>query len=53
MDQMVLALWNGNISIFTFILNMIPAEEPESIFAMCITGNIYKVCFVLKMDDIP
>lgn len=53
MDQMVLVLRNGNISIFPFILNAIPAEEPETIFATCITGNIYKLCFALKMDDIP
>lgn len=53
MDQMVLVLWNGNISIFTFTLNVIPAEEPEPIFAMRITGNIYKLCFAFKMDDIP
>jgi len=51
MDQMVLVLWNGNISVFTFILNMIPAKELESIFAMCVTGNIFKICFALKIEQ--
>lgn len=31
---------------------MIPAEEPESILAICVIANIYKTCFALKLDDI-
>jgi len=30
---------------------MIPAKELESIFAMCVTGNIFKICFALKIEQ--